>query len=177
MEYNKNIIILVGPKGSGKTYIGNLVQDVYGIQYINAEKLLLEYLEKNPLIKLPLPRHGFDIEIDEIAKFFKDRFCLIYDMTGTSEYFTSVINELKTLYRVHLIKVSCPLFCCDERIKKRSVTNHFAMDMKSINDINKRAIAVKCDWDLEIINDAHSDSESIIRNLDDYFYKTNICLT
>lgn len=177
MEYNQNLIILVGPKGSGKTYIGNLVNQVFGIKYINAEKLLLKYLETNPLVKLPLPRHGFDIEIDEIANSFKGRFCLIYDMTGTSEFFTSVINELKVLYRVHLIKVSCPLSCCEERIKNRSVIDHFEMDMESINEINKRAINVKCDWNHEIINDVFSVADSIILGLDDYFSQTKICPT
>ena len=84
MDSSKNLIILVGPKGSGKTYIGNLAEAVYRIKYINAEKLLLTYLDKNPSITLPLPRHGFNIEINEISLLFRDRSCLIYDMTGTS---------------------------------------------------------------------------------------------
>ena len=45
----KTVYILVGPKGSGKTFIGNALEDRLGILFIRVEKLLIEYVEKNGL--------------------------------------------------------------------------------------------------------------------------------
>ena len=40
----KTVYILVGPKGSGKTFIGNALEDRLGILFIRVEKLLIEYV-------------------------------------------------------------------------------------------------------------------------------------
>ncbi len=136
----------MGPKGSGKTFIGNVIERYFDIKYINAEKILLHHIRNNPSIDLPLPRHGFEIEICEIRNSFIKNDSLVYDMTGTSEYTNSVIDELKNLYHLHLIQISCSLTCCMERIKSRSVTDHFIMDIESIDEINNRAINVRLNW-------------------------------
>ena len=48
----KTVYILVGPKGSGKTFIGNALEDRLGILFIRVEKLLIEYVEKNGTTKV-----------------------------------------------------------------------------------------------------------------------------
>lgn len=43
----KTVYLLIGPKGSGKSYIGNLIENELGIKFLNVEEFFIDLLE-NP---------------------------------------------------------------------------------------------------------------------------------
>jgi len=158
----KRVYILIGPKGSGKTYIGNLIEQELGIKFLRVEQLLLEYIEKNGLSDKKLERDGFDIEEQAIDEALLLEAAIIFEATGSSIYMPSVLENLGKNYELKLIKIFCPLDICFERVKNRSIKNQFKVEDSLVKQINKKAANVILDWDLEIDNSKPASKQDII---------------
>lgn len=165
----KNVIILIGPKGCGKTFIGSAIEKCLGVIFISMEPLLIEYLKNNPSVETPLPRHGFDIEEQEVRDKLKIHDTVVFEATGSSVYFPSLIDNLTLDFNVRLLRVQCPLNLCYERLMNRSQDGHFIVDEKELIDINERAHSAVYDWDLEIENDGTQTENDLISKIAEYF--------
>lgn len=98
----KTVIILVGPKGSGKTTIGKSVSESLALRFLDVEKVLMEYIVQNSCESSDLPKHGFDIEKDEIVRCMKKNDVVVVEATGSSEYFEEYYSTVAGLFRVNL---------------------------------------------------------------------------
>ena len=158
----KTVYILVGPKGSGKTFIGNALEDRLGILFIRVEKLLIEYVEKNGLQSNKLPRDGFDIEEQAIARALALRHAVITEATGSSIYFSDFIDRLNERYNVTLVRVKCPPETCLERVARRATQDQFAVDDKTLRRINNKAASAEFDWSFEIDNSQNQSVANVV---------------
>ncbi len=158
----RRIYILIGPKGSGKTYIGNLLEQELGIKFLRVEQLLLKHIEKNGLSNKKLTRDGFDIEEKALADALIIEDTVIFEATGSSIYMPSVLENLAKNYELKLIKISCPLNICFERVKNRSQQHQFKVEDEIVRQINKKAAKVVLDWDLVIDNSEPATKQNII---------------
>jgi shikimate kinase len=149
----KRVIILIGPKGVGKTSIGTSIERMHKIPFIKVETLLLNFINNTPDAKLPLPRDGFDIEEFAIHQQLRITDTVIFEATGSSKHFPSVITNLKALYDVLLIRIRCPLDVCLQRVINRTTDNHFVMTEHRIMEINLLANSIEYDWNIDIEND------------------------
>ncbi|KFF58325.1 hypothetical protein JF66_19375, partial [Cryobacterium sp. MLB-32] len=68
MSFTKTIYVLIGPKGSGKTHIGNLLERAFGIAFLSVEKLGLGNIPKSKLTGIDLLKEGFHQEEAEIDR-------------------------------------------------------------------------------------------------------------
>ncbi len=160
---NKKIVyILIGPKGSGKTYIGTLIERSLGIGFLRVEKILLDYIKANKLSSTKLERDGFDIEENAVRERLKTEPKIIFEATGSSEFFPGVIENLSQDYIVKLIRIHCPLEICLERVKQRPLQDQFEVGVERVKQINNKANQMVFNWDLEINNTQNTSDPEII---------------
>lgn len=158
---NKRVFILIGPKGSGKTYIGKLLEKKLKITFINVEALLIKYIEENDLTTDKLNRHGFDIEEQEIDRVLSEENSVIFDATGASIYLPSFLESLGTKYLVKYVKIFCPNEVCFKRVKARVSSEQFKVSDELVLEINNRAKDLVLNWDLIIDNTSFKSSDDI----------------
>ncbi len=145
-EFLKHIIILIGPKGSGKTTIGRAIAKEMNIRFFDVEKHLIEYMNNNSIDGNDLPNHGFDIEEIEIRSILKCEDVVVIEATGSSEYFMSYYNMYSAEFRVIPIKIVCNYDICLERINARGLKDNFEVPIDKIKSIYNRSTAIDLDW-------------------------------
>jgi predicted ABC-type ATPase len=141
---NKVFYILIGPKGSGKTHIGTLVNQYTDIAFIRVEPIWLA-LE---------PREdGWKKAEGVIDETFQKRDKVMIESLGAGEGFRGFYEALAKKYVIKMIRVFADLETCFARVKNRSSQDHIAVSDDKVWEYNKIAATVSYDWDLEIDND------------------------
>lgn len=158
----KLVFILVGPKGSGKTHIGSLLEKEIGLKFLSVEKLGLENIPKSKLTGYELEKEGFHHEERAIERILTEEDAMSFEATGSSEYFRTVLDRLRAKYEVKLVKVFSPLPTCYHRIKQRGTANHIPVSEERIKTINEKAAKVDLNWALTIDNSNQPTDKQIL---------------
>ncbi len=137
---------MIGPKGSGKTTIGRVIAKEMNVKFFDVEKHLIEYIHNHSIDGNDLPNHGFDIEEIEIREILKCEDVVIFETTGSSEYFMSYYNMYSAEFKVIPIKITCNYETCIDRINMRGITDNFEVPKDKIKNIYDRSTALNLDW-------------------------------
>lgn len=143
----KTLFILIGPKGTGKTYIGTLVNSQTDIKFLRVEPIWIDYLQNQPK-----DRDGWDIVEEEIDKLFTSNDKVMIESLGAGEGFAKFHKSLMNKYKIKLIKVESALDKCLERVRNRDSSNHIPISDDKVEEYNKIAAQVSYNWDLVIDN-------------------------
>ncbi len=163
MIKNKTVFILIGPKGSGKSHVGTIVEKYFGIPFLNVDKLGLENIPKSKLLGEDLIKEGFHFEEAKIAEILQTEDSVVFETTGSHAYFFIVLARLLSSYMVKLIRVSAPLDKCRERVTHRDQTKNIPVSSELIQSINERALKVCLPWDLELDNSVDISERAIVK--------------
>ena len=146
--------MLIGPKGSGKTYIGTLVEENTDIIFLRVENIWL---------KLNHKENGWEKVEQEIDLKFKNCNKLMIENLGAGEGFHQFYESLKKKYHIKIIRVFTDLDTCLTRVINRNNANHIPVSDGKVTEYNKIASQVSLDWDIEIDNNGPaSDSEILL---------------
>ncbi len=157
----KTIYILIGPKGSGKSYIGRLLEKEFKIRFLSVEPYFLHVANDAEVLDEKSFTETWERVEKEISKHFKNNDKIIFESTGTFDSFKIFLKRLQSKYKVKLIKIEAPLDICFERYKKRSVSDHVPMSEKLVERINRIAVREKYPFDIVIDNTKISNREII----------------
>jgi shikimate kinase len=157
----KKLIILIGLKGSGKTYIGSLIQERLGVNFLRVEDIWLSIEQKR--FSEEYYTEGFRLVEQEIENQFKNSDIVTIESTGTSKYFKPYLRELGNKYDLKLIKINTSPDLCLRRIKSRDSSIHIPVSDDIIDQVNREALEVDLDFDSIIDNESTSDDEILIR--------------
>ena len=163
----KRLFLLIGAKGSGKTYIGNLIEKSLGIYFIRVEQRLLERLATLPKDSSPPAHDGYDVELSWIAEAFESNDEVVSEATGSSPFLPGFLEALSQKYDLKIIRVVCPLGICFDRVKNRGAENHFDVPDDKIKEINEASHTVDLNWTLEIDNAGPADDDVITALISD----------
>ena len=153
----KQLIILIGLKGSGKSYIGSLIEERLGINLLRVEDLWLNSKQKR--FSEDYVSEGFKLVEKEIENKFKGLDLLTIESTGTSKYFKPFLRELRIKYNLKLVKIDTSPETCHRRIKSRDSSIHIPVSDDIIHQINKEALEVDLEFDTVIDNENSTDVE------------------
>jgi len=157
----KTVFLLIGKRGSGKTYIGRLIEKELGIRFLSVEPYFINAKEEYKSINTK----SFDKEWKQIEgvinRFFNSNNKIIFESNGTFKSFKDFLSRLQKNYKVILIKVDTSDKLSLERTRKRDNTNHVPMTQELIKNINKIAEGEKYEFDIIIDNEKLSDEEII----------------
>lgn len=73
MISNKTVFILIGPKGSGKSHVGTILEKYFCIPFLNVDQLGLENIPKSKLLGEDLIKEGFHFEEAKIAEILQTK--------------------------------------------------------------------------------------------------------
>ncbi|MBS1550851.1 MAG: shikimate kinase [Bacteroidetes bacterium] len=157
----KTVYILIGLKGSGKTYIGNLLYETLSIPFLRVENIFLKTKTENPLKDQNYISSGFRNVENEIRSLLMKIDQLTIESTGIGTQFESMVSNLKKDFIVKLIKVSSDPELCYKRVKNRDQSDHISVSDDQLFEINKLAGKVLLNFDQVIHNNTESDSAII----------------
>jgi shikimate kinase len=153
----KQVIILIGLKGSGKTYIGSLLQEKLYIKFFRVENVWLslksERLTKEYILE------GFNLVEQEIDRLLLNSDRITIESTGTTVYFGIFIDRLRTKYDLKLVKIRTSTELCLRRVKSRDSSIHVPISDDIVEQINRDALKVDLKYDIIIDNEKSSDDE------------------
>jgi shikimate kinase len=148
---NKTVIILIGCKGSGKTYIGSLVEKHTDIVFLRVEPIWLTvHNDDDGWLKV-------EAAIDE-ALIHSER--VMIETLGVTSGFDQLRKSLSSRYIVKYVHIIADLDVCLGRVINRDTSNHIPISDDKVHEYNKIAARVELDWSLTIDNNKlASDSE------------------
>lgn len=157
----KTVYVLIGLKGSGKTYIGNLLSKRLAIPFLRVEDIFLKIKTENPLEDQDYISTGYknvEAAIRNILSNFNE---VTIESTGIASQFNEMILRLRHDYIVKLIKVEANPELCFKRVKNRNISDHINISDDGLIEINKRARLIILNFDLILLNETQTDDELI----------------
>lgn len=149
----KTLYILIGPKGAGKTHIGNRVHANTSIQFLRVEPIWL---------KLAPNEDGWQRVEYEIDQMFEQHDQIMIESLGAGEGFNQMYASLKQKYEVRLIKVSTNLDECLKRVKTRDSADHIPVSDEKVEEYNRIAASIEHPWDAVIDNNNLATDQEIL---------------
>jgi len=123
-----------------------MIANELDIRYFDVEKHLIEYIHQHKIAGNDLPKHGFDIEEIEIRTILDNENAIIFEATGSSEYFMHYYNMYSVEFNVIPIKLECSFETCLDRIIRRNHTDNFEVSVEKISEIYDRSTTLELDW-------------------------------
>lgn len=161
----KTVIVLVGPKGSGKTFIGQLASEALALRFLRVEPIFLENMRRSRLTGVAQEAEGYREVRARVDAALRAEPRVVIESTGASTAFPAFLDALRSAYEVKLVAIRAPLDRCLERVRTRDRTDHIPVSDDRVEEINARAVAVALPWDLEIDNGGPAPAETILRQL------------
>ena len=143
MPSQKILFMLIGPKGSGKTHIGTLVNRNTDIVFLRVEPIWL---------RLKPDEDGWQKVEATIDAMFQEHDKVMIESLGVGEGFGKFRASLAEKYFIKMIRVYADLETCFTRVKTRNNAEHIPVSDDRVVEFNQLASVVAYDWDLEINN-------------------------
>ena len=153
MAKQKTLFMLIGPKGSGKTHIGTLIDQYTDVAFLRVEPIWLS-LKPN--------ENGWEKVEATIDTMFQECNKVMIESLGAGEEFSRFYASLTGKYSVKMIRVYANLETCFTRVKTRNQIEHIAVSDEKVVEFNKIAAGVTYDWTLEINNNDPTSDRDII---------------
>lgn len=158
------LLMLVGLKGVGKTFIGSVLEKYLDVKFLRIEPIFLEVMRLEPELQgIALEQRGFQIVLTELDRLAQQYSILCIESTGCALTFSELLTALRQGFRVLLIRVKAPLNTCIERVMTRDTSAHIPVSDHRLREINERALLVELPWDLEIDNSELQDEAVIVQ--------------
>ena len=153
MSNHKILYMLIGPKGSGKTHIGTLVNRYTDIVFLRVEPVWLG---------LKPGEDGWKKVEAVIDSMFQTHNKVMIESLGIGEEFSEFYATLAEKYLIKMIRVYAELEACFTRVRNRNNVEHIAVSDDKVIEFNRIAATVTYNWDLEINNNDPASAEDII---------------
>ncbi len=156
---NKLIILLIGQKGSGKSFIGSLLESEFNVKFIRVENWAKEIKRDRNIDDEKYLEEVFETigkGVKQEANSY-DRIC--FESTGLTLQFDKMLENLRKEFNVVTIKIVCDPEVCIERIKSRDRNIHINVSDNEIKRINAEVIRRNYKTDFKLQNDSKSKNE------------------
>ncbi len=157
----KVIYLLIGQKGSGKSYIGSILDREFGIRFIRVEDWAKKIKKNRAIDNEAYLKQVFG----EIEKGIRDSLTetdkIVFESTGLTEYFDQMIQRLSRYFQVATIGVYADSKTCLERVKSRNQKIHFNISDDQVLMINEKVRERNFETDFSIVNEDKSEKELI----------------
>jgi predicted kinase len=167
MNDNRIIYLLIGPKGSGKSFIGSLFQEYFGITFVRVEDWAKTIKRDRNVDNDEYIKEVFSAIGKGIFEIMETHDSIVFESTGLSEHFENMLADLSLKFRVIQIQVKADLDLCLRRVKTRDQAIHINVSDEQVHAINTAVAQKQRDIKL-IIENTHKTKEQLIdeiRNL------------
>jgi shikimate kinase len=158
----KTLYILIGLKGSGKTFIGKLIEDKFKVPFLRVENIFRDIKRDRHFSDESYIKEGFTLLEQEIRKQFDKTDKMSIESTGLTDEFKKMLESLRKDYSVKLIKIETEPALCVMRVTGRDNKDHINISDGDVEKINNLALKVKFNFDL-IINNNMASEQNILK--------------
>jgi shikimate kinase len=156
------LIVLIGPKGSGKSHIGRVLEKRLGILFFNVEPFWMSYYaECQTAARQPVISEGIAKTHPRIAETLRAHEHVCVETTGASAEILNDLLSLEQPAKTLIARVSAPLQLCLERIARRDQRKQIPMDVATIRKIHGLSESVQLQPDLLLDNAPLTEDEII----------------
>lgn len=157
----RTVIVLVGPKGAGKSTIGHLLETESGIPFVRVETLFLGVRAELGASHPELERRGFEAIVAHLRDALARHDTICFETTGASTHTGWVLSELARVARVLPVQVLANHDQCIDRIHHRDASVHIPVSDDQVDRINAVAELVELPWAARIDNRGAFDAGSV----------------
>lgn len=147
------LVLLVGPKGSGKTHIGRLLETRFGVHFLHVEPHWMAYHAECEAAGRPVDiAEGVAHIRPLLAEALAAHEHVSVETTGASR---EILDDLLASGRERgtlVVRVRAPLEVCLARIASRSPRHQIPLDEESIRRVYELGEATPVDADLTLDN-------------------------
>lgn len=157
----KKIYLLIGPKGSGKSYIGNLMDEQFHIKFIRVEDWAKAVIKNREIDNQEYLKEVFQAIEKGIRKELTKYDDIVFESTGLSEYFDTMLENLRRDFSLLTIGIITTDELCLKRVQTRDKSIHIDVSDNEVKKINNQVKKKNLITDLSIINNDKTDVELI----------------
>ena len=158
----KRIIVLVGPKGAGKSTIGQLIENRLGVPFVRVEPIYLQVRLRLGPEHPDLERQGFKAILDHLTQAMVSHDAICFETTGASAHSSWLLAELSRLAEVLPVQVQADPSQCVAQIHRRDASVHIPVSDDDVERINAVANQVTLPWAAVIDNRGELKTNAIL---------------
>jgi len=159
LKEKKQIYILIGPKGSGKSFIGEIFEKHFHIHFVRVEDWAMEIRKGRTPDDESYVRDFFELAERRIRDFMNHYDEIVFESTGLTSSFDTMYNLLQASFQVSLIKIETDLQICLKRIRSRNQNLHTDVSENLISKINQEVARKNFPCEFSIQNSATTDEK------------------
>lgn len=160
-QARKTVIVLVGPKGAGKSTIGQFLATELGIHFLRVEPLFIALRDQIGASHSDFEERGFEAVFGCVVHALAHHSVVCFESTGASQAFPGLLARLRATARVIAVKVHASSGQCLDRIKTRDLSIHIPVSDDRAQQVNIAAELVTLQWAAEIDNSGAFDPVAI----------------
>jgi shikimate kinase len=158
---NKTIYLLIGPKGSGKSFIGTLMDQKFGIPFIRVEDWAKKVKKDRQIDNEDYLSDVFSAIEKGIRHSLDMNDKIVFESTGLTPHFDRMLENVKEDFSVVTIGVHANHELCLHRVKSRDQSIHINISDEQVNEINKQVKKKEMRTDFQLINEGKSVEELV----------------
>lgn len=151
------VVVLLGPKGAGKSHLGRLLDRRLGIAFLDVEAIFRAMADPADVAT------GYATVAQGVDVLLQRQPAVSLELTGAAPPTADLLNTLSRRHTVRLIAVRASLGLCFERIAARDASLHLPADEALIEKVHTLSTALDLDFDLVLENTGISDDELVAR--------------
>ena len=155
----KTIYLLIGQKGSGKSFIGELMDRKFGIKFIRVENWVKEIKKGREIDNPSYLNDAFFVIENGIRDALKLNDKIVFESTGLTNSFDQMLINLRKDFSVFTIQIEADRDTCLTRVKSRDQSIHINVSDEQIKNINEQVQLKKIETDYFIDNEKKSEGE------------------
>lgn len=139
------LVLLVGPKGVGKTRIATMLAEVFGAYAVPVEAMWRARIADVPRAEAEdasWERDGFEQLADHALEALARHAIVVLDTTGTSEHTPAFVARLSRSGALRVVRVEAPEATCNERALARDGRDQIPVSRERLEEINALASRV-----------------------------------
>jgi shikimate kinase len=144
-----NVYVLIGPKGSGKSYVGRLLEKELGISFLPIEEIFIG-LQKTGVSTPTVQEQGYTLVEARVLEMLATEQAVSFEITVLTPASKKLLTRLGKQAQVELIRVDAPPDTCLSRIKSRDQASHIKITEERIAGINRISARQQIDARLQI---------------------------
>lgn len=160
----KKIYLLIGPKGSGKSYIGSLMEKQFSVKFIRVEDWAKKVKMNREIDNQDYIKEVFHAIENGIRQELTKYNHIVFESTGLSAYFDVMFENLQRDFDLKTIRIIAQEELCLKRVQTRDQSIHVNVSDNDVKRINEQVRQKGFITEFSIINNDKTDLE-LIREL------------
>ena len=146
-------ILLVGPKGSGKSHIGRVLEARLGVHFFHVEPLWLAYhADCKAADRQTNVAEGIARVHPALARALDEHSHVCVETTGASVEILDALLSLRPRSETIIARVTAPLDLSLQRIATRDQTDQIPLDMETVRKVHALSESLILDSDIALNN-------------------------